>query len=135
MTRRARARRSPSSSPDRGEDGLIASTDAGAAPSCDADRTTSGQRALRSPAADADAILTSGDADQSSTSGQRALRSPAADDDADAALESREADQLPPVNTTAEVASIFLDKRKDLAAEEARVLSELYIDPRVPLVL
>ena len=105
MTRRksGQARKTPSSSPTRGEDGLrLLDHDAGAAhvESGDADQEQEinpyGQRALRSPAADTGAAhVVSGDADQEDNSfGQSAPRSPAAD--AEAALEGGDADRLDP---------------------------------------
>ena len=93
MTRRksGQARKTPSSSSTRGEDGLrLLDHDAGAAhvESGDADQEQNpyGQSALRSPAADAGAAhVESGDADQEQNSyGQSAPRSPAFD--AEAAL-------------------------------------------------
>lgn len=97
----------------------------------DADQArTSGQRALTSPAVDADADVApmSDDADQVTTSGQRAPMSPAVD--ADAALQSRDADRHSPLNLTAEPVRISLDQRKDATAEEARMLAELRIELR-----
>ena len=135
MTRRkGQARKTPSSSPTRGEDGLrLLDHDAGAAhaESGDADQEQEinpyGQRALRSPAADTGAAhVVSGDVDQENNSfGQSAPRSPAAD--AEAALEGGDADRLNPAGTAEPVP--FSDEQRK-AAEEATMLTDLLSELR-----
>jgi hypothetical protein len=99
MTRR-RIRRFTSSSPERDENGnrIRSALDASDA-----------EAALAVMATHYGA---SGDADQTNTSGQRAPKSP--DADADAALQSRDADRPSPSSLTSEPARTFLDKRKDV---------------------
>jgi hypothetical protein len=128
MTKRRMPRRSPSSSPERGADGLrpLDMHDAGAAHmsgDADQEQNPSGQSALQSPAADAGAAHEGGEADQEQEQnpyGQRAPRSPAFD--AEAAREGGDADRFY-TSGTAEPAPFSIEKRK--AADEAAMLADL----------